>query len=125
MVADLNFPVDIVAVPTVRDDDGLASSSRNRFLSEQERDSALVLWRALRLLKRRADAHEPLDIASATDLVRSAPGVELDYLEVVDPQTLTVWAENCQDTPFTGEALALIAAKVGPVRLIDNIPLGS
>ena len=125
MVADLNFPVDIVAVPTVRDDDGLASSSRNRFLSEQERDSALVLWRALRLLKRRADAHEPLDIASAEELVRSAPGVELDYLEVVDPQTLAVRAENCQDTPFTGEALALIAAKVGPVRLIDNVPLGS
>ncbi|AIY02166.1 pantoate--beta-alanine ligase [Arthrobacter sp. PAMC 25486] len=124
MVADLNFPVDIVAVPTVRDDDGLASSSRNRFLSEQERASALVLSRALRLLKGRADAHEPLDIASAEELVRSAPGVELDYLEVVDPQTLAVRAENCQDTPFTGEALVLIAAKVGPVRLIDNIPLG-
>ncbi|MBP2412866.1 pantoate--beta-alanine ligase [Arthrobacter stackebrandtii] len=125
MAADLNFPVDIVAVPTVRDEDGLASSSRNRFLSEEERDSALVLSRALRLLKRRADAHEPLDIASAEELVRSAPGVELDYLEVVDPQTLAVRAENCQDTPFTGEALALIAAKVGPVRLIDNMPLGS
>ena len=124
MVADLNFPVDIVAVPTVRDEDGLASSSRNRFLSAQERDSALVLSRALRLLKRRADAHEPLDIDSVQELVRSAPGVELDYLEVVDPQTLAVRAENCQDTPFTGEALVLIAAKVGPVRLIDNMPLG-
>lgn len=124
MVADLNFPVDIVAVPTVREEDGLASSSRNRFLSAEERESALVLSRALRLLKRRADAHEPLDIDSAEELVRSAPGVELDYLEVVDPQTLAVRAENCQDTPFTGEALALIAAKVGPVRLIDNMPLG-
>ncbi len=124
MVADLNFPVDIVAVPIVRDEDGLASSSRNRFLSEGDRESALVLSRALRLLKRRADAHEPLDIASAEELVRSAPGVELDYLEVVDPRTLAVRAENCQDTPFTGEALALIAAKVGAVRLIDNMHLG-
>lgn len=124
MVADLNFPVDIVAVPTVRDEDGLALSSRNRFLSAQERESALVLSRALRLLKSRADAHEPLDIASAQALVDSAPGVELDYLEVVDPLTLQVRAENCQDTPFTGEALVLVAAKVGPVRLIDNIPLG-
>lgn len=124
MVADLNFPVDIVAVPTVRDEDGLALSSRNRFLSAQERDSALVLSRALRLLKRRADAHEPLDIDSAQALVDSAPGVELDYLEVVDPLTLQVRAENCQDTPFTGEALVLVAAKVGPVRLIDNMPLG-
>lgn len=125
MVSNLNFPVDVVAVPTVRDEDGLASSSRNRFLSGEERDSALVLSRALRLLKRRADAHEPLDVGSAEALVRSAPGVELDYLEVVDPHTLAVRAENCQDTPFTGEALALIAAKVGPVRLIDNMPLGS
>ncbi|MGP9501977.1 pantoate--beta-alanine ligase [Specibacter sp. AOP5-B1-6] len=124
MVADLNFPADIVAVPTVRDDDGLALSSRNRFLSGQERDSALVLSRALGLLKGRADAHEPLDLSSVEELVRSAPGVELDYLEVVDPRTLAVRAENCQDTPFTGEALALIAAKVGPVRLIDNMPLG-
>lgn len=124
MVADLNFPVDIVAVPTVRDVDGLALSSRNRFLSAQERDSALVLSRALRLLKRHADAHEPLDIASAQALIDSAAGVELDYLEVVDPLTLQVRAENCQDTPFTGEALVLVAAKVGPVRLIDNMPLG-
>ena len=124
MVADLNFPVDIVVVPTVRDEDGLALSSRNQFLSAQERDSALVLSRALRLLNRRADAHEPLDLDSARALVVSAPGVELDYLEVVDPVTLQVRAENCQDTPFTGEALVLIAAKVGPVRLIDNMPLG-
>ncbi|MGO4383659.1 pantoate--beta-alanine ligase [Specibacter sp. RAF43] len=124
MVADLNFPVDIVEVPTVRDPDGLALSSRNRFLSAPERDAALVLWRALRLLGRRADAHEPLDIPSAEALVRSAPGVELDYLEVVDPETLQIRAENCQDTPFTGAAVALIAAKVGPVRLIDNVNLG-
>ena len=124
MVTDLNFPVDIVAVPIVRDEDGLALSSRNRFLSDTERASALVLFRALQLLKRRADAHEPLDTASVEALVRSAPGVELDYLEVVDPRTLAVRAENCQDTPFTGQALALIAARVGQVRLIDNIPLG-
>lgn len=124
MVADLNFPVEIVPVPTVRDRDGLASSSRNRFLSAQERESALVLSRALRLLKSRADAHEPLDVPSAEALIRSAPGVELDYLEVVDPLTLEVRAENCQDTPFTGVALVLVAAQVGPVRLIDNMPLG-
>lgn len=124
MVADLNFPVDIVPVPIVRDDDGLALSSRNRFLSAEERNAALVLSRALRLLRRRADAHEPLDIPSAEELVRMTPGVELDYLEVVDPDTLVVRAENCQDTPFTGRALALIAARVGPVRLIDNVTLG-
>jgi pantoate--beta-alanine ligase len=51
--------------------------------------------------------------------------VELDYLEVVDPRTLEPLAENCRETPFRGEALAIVAAKVGPVRLIDNLPLSS
>jgi pantoate--beta-alanine ligase len=124
MVADLDFPVEIVAVPTARAEDGLALSSRNRFLSEEERDAALVLSRALRLLKSRADRHEPLDPESAVALVESQPLVGLDYFEVVDPETLEPRAENCRETPFTGEALALIAAKVGPVRLIDNMPLG-
>ncbi len=125
MVADLNFPVEIVAVPTVRAEDGLALSSRNRFLSGEEREAALVLSRALRLLEQRANAHEPLDLPSAVELVRSQPLVELDYFDVVDPRTLEPLAENCQDTPFRGEGLAIIAARVGPVRLIDNIPLDS
>ncbi|WP_026556599.1 pantoate--beta-alanine ligase [Arthrobacter sp. 35W] len=124
MVVDMNFPVEIAAVPIVRDADGLALSSRNRFLSDDERQAALVLSRALRLLKERADAHEPLDLESAEALVRSAPGVELDYFEVVDPGTLAPRAENCRETPFTGQALALVAAAVGPVRLIDNMLLG-
>jgi pantoate--beta-alanine ligase len=125
MVADLNFPVDIVGVPTVRADDGLALSSRNRFLSDEERDAALVLSRALRLLEERANAHEPLDLESALALVESQPLVSLDYFDVVDPRTLEPLAENCRETPFRGEGLALIAAKVGPVRLIDNMPLNS
>ena len=125
MVADLNFPVEIVPVPIVRSADGLALSSRNRFLSEGQREAALVLSRALRLIEERANAHEPLDIESAQALVRSQPLVELDYFEVVDPRTLEPLAENCRDTPFRGEGLAIIAAKVGPVRLIDNAPLNS
>jgi pantoate--beta-alanine ligase len=125
MVADLNFPVEIVPVPIVRSADGLALSSRNRFLSEDQREAALVLSRALRLIEERANAHEPLDVESAQALVRSQPLVELDYFEVVDPRTLEPLAENCRDTPFRGEGLAIIAAKVGPVRLIDNAPLNS
>ncbi|CAH0228142.1 pantoate--beta-alanine ligase [Microbacterium sp. Bi128] len=125
MVADLNFPVEIVPVPIVRSADGLALSSRNRFLSEDQREAALVLSRALRLIEERANAHEPLDIESAQALVRSQPLVELDYFEVVDPRTLEPLAENCRDTPFRGEGLAIIAATVGPVRLIDNVPLNS
>jgi pantoate--beta-alanine ligase len=125
MVADLNFPVEIVAVPTVRSDDGLALSSRNRFLSDEEREAALVLSRALRLLEDRANAHEPLDLESAQALVASQPLVRTDYFEVVDPLTLEPLAENCRKVPFRGEALAIIAATVGPVRLIDNVPLSS
>ncbi|MHC6591402.1 4-phosphopantoate--beta-alanine ligase [Arthrobacter sp. C152] len=125
MAADLNFPVEIVGVPTVRSADGLALSSRNRFLSGEEREAALVLSRALRLLEERANAHEPLDLDSAQAMIESQPLVALDYFDVVDPDTLEPLAENCRETPFRGEALALIAAKVGPVRLIDNMPLSS
>ncbi|MBB6406446.1 pantoate--beta-alanine ligase [Arthrobacter sp. AZCC_0090] len=125
MVADLSFPVDIVAVPTVRNAEGLALSSRNRFLSDEEQEAALVLSRALRLLESRALANEPLGLDSAVALVESQPLVKLDYFDVVDPATLEPLAENCQDTPFRGEGLAIIAAKVGPVRLIDNLPLNS
>lgn len=125
MVRDLDFPAEIIAVPTVRTADGLALSSRNRFLTAAEGEAALVLSRALRLLEGRAERHEPLDLDSAVALVTSQPLVELDYFEVVNPSTLEPLAFNCRQTPFTGEALALIAAKVGSVRLIDNAPLGS
>lgn len=123
MVRDLNFPMEIVAVPTVRAADGLALSSRNRFLSGEERDAALVLSRALRLLAGRAGRNEPLDLDSAVALVDSQPLVQTDYFDVVDPLTLEPLAFNCRETPFTGEGLALIAARVGSVRLIDNMPL--
>lgn len=123
MVSDLNFPVEIVPVPTVRAADGLALSSRNRFLSEPERESSLVLSRALRELVGRAQRREPLDLESAVDLVRSVPGVDLDYFEVIDPKSFEPLAENCRASPFQGSALAVLAAKVGAVRLIDNMPL--
>ncbi|GAA1049170.1 pantoate--beta-alanine ligase [Arthrobacter russicus] len=123
MVSDLNFPVEIVPVPTVRAADGLALSSRNRFLSAPEREASLVLSRALRELVGRAQRREPLDLESAVDLVRSVPGVDLDYFEVIDPKSFEPLAENCRDSPFQGSALAVLAAKVGAVRLIDNMPL--
>jgi pantoate--beta-alanine ligase len=124
MAGDLSFPVDVVGVPTVRDPDGLALSSRNRFLSGGERDAALALYRALQLIKARADAHEPLDVESAAAMVASQRLLTLEYLEVVDPETLEPLAFNCRATPFTGQALALAAVRVGSVRLIDNMLLG-
>lgn len=123
MVEDLNYRVRIEAVPIIRDDDGLARSSRNRFLSAAEREGATVLPRALSELARQAAQRLPLGIDEAVELIDSAPYVHLDYLEVVDPRTLEPWAENCRYTPFVGEALALVAARVGAVRLIDNMVL--
>ena len=122
MAADLNFPVEITAVPIVRASDGLAESSRNRFLDGPQRQAALVLSKALEMLRERAAAGKPLDPASAAELVRAQPGVELDYFEVVDPQTLEP-LQDAAEAPLSGPALALVAARVGPVRLIDNTPL--
>ncbi|WP_138445185.1 pantoate--beta-alanine ligase [Sinomonas susongensis] len=125
MVKDLDFPVEVVGVPIVRAEDGLALSSRNQFLDEQDREAALVLSRALRLMDERAAAREPLEPDDAVALIKSQPGVDLDYFEVVDPDTLEPLAFNCRETPFTGEALAIVAARVGGVRLIDNMPLAA
>ncbi|KAD4059639.1 pantoate--beta-alanine ligase [Arthrobacter yangruifuii] len=119
MVADLSFNVEVVGVPIVRAADGLAESSRNRFLDAGQRQAALVLSRALQLLKDRAAAGEPLDLPAAVELVSAQPGVELDYFEVVDPQTLEPLPGDAGQ-PLAGPALALLAARVGPVRLIDN-----
>ncbi|GAA3705532.1 pantoate--beta-alanine ligase [Zhihengliuella alba] len=123
LVKDLDYPVDIRPVPIVRAEDGLALSSRNQFLTAEDREAALVLSRALFLMKERAEARLPLRPDDAVALIESDARVELDYFEVVDPETLEVLAFNCQDTPFTGTGLALVAARVGSVRLIDNMPL--
>lgn len=121
MVADLNLPVEIEAVPTVRDPDGLALSSRNARLAPADRQRALALSRALRAAERavadgRVDAGDVLGAARAEF---AAAGVEPDYVELVDPTTFaSVPAVN-------GNALLAVAARVGDVRLIDNQPLTS
>lgn len=124
MVTDLAYEVDIRSVPIVRNAQGLALSSRNAFLTGPEATAALVLHEALTLIRRRAEKHEPLYLEDAVALIGLQPLVRLDYFELVDPDTLAPLAFNCQDTPFTGEALLLLAAQVGAVRLIDNVPLG-
>ncbi len=117
VVADLNLPVRIIVVPTSRDDDGLARSSRNARLSADERRRALAIPRALR----RAAAA----VAAGTtggDEVRApalaelaAAGIHPEYLAVVDPDTLEHVAE------ITGPVLVVVAARVGTTRLIDNV----
>ncbi|OLE19965.1 MAG: pantoate--beta-alanine ligase [Catenulispora sp. 13_1_20CM_3_70_7] len=127
MVLDLNMPVEIVGVPTVRDPDGLAKSSRNRYLSPEERTTALVLSRALFAGRDvAAAAARPGPVANA-DAVRAAARdvldeaggrISVDYLALVDPRD---FSEVPLD--FTGEAVLAVAARVGTTRLIDNLPL--
>ena len=124
MVKDLNYPVEICSVPIIRSAQGLALSSRNQFLTPEQAEAALVIFRAMNMVKVRADRHEPLFLDDAVALFNAEPLVELDYFELVDPNTLQELAFNCQKTPFSGEGLLLVAAKVGQVRLIDNTPLG-
>lgn len=123
MVEDLDYPVQLRAVPIVRSEEGLALSSRNSLLNEAELKAALVLHRAISLIAGRAARNEPLNLDDAYGLFQMEPLVELDYFVVVNPDTLQELAFNCQDTPFTGEGLILVAAKVGKVRLIDNQPI--
>ena len=120
MVRDLNFPVEIIVGPIVREPDGLAMSSRNAYLDSQQRKAALALHRALVRVQRRFDQGE----TSAAELVAvgkqeftEESSVRLDYLEIVDPETLDPLM-NASDG-----ALVAVAAFVGTTRLIDNIVL--
>lgn len=124
MVKDLNIPVDVCSVPIIRTEQGLALSSRNQFLTPEQAEAALVIYRAMNIIRVRAEKHEPLFLEDVAEIFAREPLVELDYLEVVDPNTLAELAFNCRETPFTGQGLLLVAAKVGEVRLIDNMPLG-
>ena len=118
MVRDIDFPVDIVSVPTVREDDGLAMSSRNMYLTPSDRETALCLSRALRA-GGDAAAYGPSAIRrAAREVLVEEPLALVDYLVLVHPQTLA-------DVPewYRGEALLAVAARVGTTRLIDNTPL--
>ncbi|MDI5969695.1 pantoate--beta-alanine ligase [Streptomyces sp. SL13] len=118
MAADLNFPVRIEAVPTVREPDGLARSSRNRYLSGTERQDAVALSRAL-FAGRDALPGGPAAVRSAARAeLDAAAGVTADYLALVDPATFTDAADD-----HTGPAVLAVAARVGGTRLIDNLPL--
>lgn len=120
MVRDLNFPLELVVCPIVRDPDGLALSSRNAYLSPAQRRQALVLSRALReaeLLAESGEIESHELIAAASAVIATEPQVRIDYLRVVDPDTL----EDIADTSRGG--LVAVAAVVGTTRLIDNVLL--
>ena len=117
MARDLNLPIEIVPCPTVREPDGLALSSRNRYLSPAERQQALALSRALERAEQLVAGGERdgKAIQSAMRGVLTAAGIErIDYVAIADPETLA------EKQTLDGPAIALIAAFVGATRLIDN-----
>jgi pantoate--beta-alanine ligase len=118
MSRDLCLGVDVVGVPTVREADGLALSSRNRYLGPDERRRATALARALRAAQECGPAGATEALAAATARLE-ADHIEPDYLEIRTPELAAV------DAPATGpvEARILVAARVGTTRLIDNLPL--
>jgi pantoate--beta-alanine ligase len=118
MADDLNFPVEVVSVPTVRDADGLALSSRNGYLTDADHVVALTLSRALRAgVEREADGADAVRRA-ARAVLDAEPGVGLDYLALVETIGLTEVPDGT-----TGPALLAVAARVGTTRLIDNVPV--
>jgi pantoate--beta-alanine ligase len=118
MATDLDFPVEIVAVPTVREPDGLALSSRNRYLSAEERTDALALSRALFAGRDALDGGPEAVRKAAAASLAEAGGLAVDYLALIDPADFTEAAPD-----HTGPAVLAVAAKAGSTRLIDNVPL--
>jgi pantoate--beta-alanine ligase len=120
MVADLNLGIEIVVVPTVRESDGLAMSSRNIYLSPGERQAATVLFRALTLARQLRQGGEK-DAGKIrrqmTSLIQKEPLAQIDYVSIADAETLEEL--NLIDRP----ALASLAVRIGKTRLIDNMPL--
>jgi pantoate--beta-alanine ligase len=121
MVRELNWPLELVIVPTVREADGLALSSRNAYLSAEQRQRALALSGALREAHAawRAGERSAAQIEARMRRVFAAvPEVQVEYIAVAEPETLAPVSEVREDT------VVAIAARVGPTRLIDNIVLG-
>jgi pantoate--beta-alanine ligase len=121
MAADLNFPVRIIVAPTLRERDGLAMSSRNKYLAGDLRRQATVLWRAIqkaRAVVKRSKAVPAAKLkASLKQLIKAEPDAKLDYVEFFEPDTLV------PVTKVTRGAHMALAVFVGKTRLIDNARL--
>jgi len=123
LIRDFAFPIDIIASPTIRDENGLALSSRNRYLSENEKNEALAIPTMLFLAKDLLmNGQSPADakMASTLEFQRLAPNMKLDYLDIVDNETFQPKSsfDNRQNSP---SATIIIAARIGATRLIDNL----
>jgi pantoate--beta-alanine ligase len=124
MVRDLNIPVELVACPIVREPDGLAMSSRNRYLSAEQRRQALAIWRGLETagkMARSGEHHAEALLHAVRTVLQQEPALREDYVALVDPDTLLPVAS------IERGGLLAVAVHVGTTRLIDNIllPAGS
>ena len=121
MVKDLNMNLEVITCPTIREEDGLAMSSRNIYMNPEERQSAIVLYRSLMLAQDMYQRGERDAEAIRKEMVRLIKTEELariDYVSVADPATLD------ELDMITGKALVSLAVKFGKTRLIDNVVLG-
>jgi len=120
MVADLNMPLQIVVCPTVRRPDGLAVSSRNRYLTAEQQKDATLIYKSLQECRDMIDAgvtDSRKIITQMQKILTHAPSIRIEYISIVDAVTL-------QDLErITGKVLAAVAVRIGPARLIDNILL--
>ena len=117
MVRDLNFNIDIFAVPTVREDDGLACSSRNQYLNHEERKQAMVLYKALIAAKNAGEKTAKDVVALVQRVINEANFARIDYADVVDAETL-------KPVEAVGaNSVLLLAVFFGKTRLIDNMRL--
>ena len=116
MVYDLNFPINIIGVPIVRESDGLAKSSRNTYLSKEERKAATILYKAIQMGKQTIKHGASADsiINTMTEIINTEPLAKIDYVSVVDANTMQPVHE------ITSPVLVAIAVYIGSTRLIDN-----
>ena len=123
MVADLNLDVEVVVCPTVREKDGMALSSRNRYLNPRERAQATCLYQALLAAKEAVENEKITDAglvkSRMADIIGRAPDARIDYVEIVDPDSLEALDK------LAGEVVAVLAVFLGPARLIDNMILNA
>ncbi|MFA5239691.1 MAG: pantoate--beta-alanine ligase [Phycisphaerae bacterium] len=118
MVADLNMPLKIVVCPTVRQPDGLAVSSRNQYLTAQQKKDAALIYKSLqkcRQLIKDGISNSKTIIAQMRKVLQQAPSIRIEYISIVDAETLR------ELDKITGKVLTAIAVKIGSTRLIDNI----
>jgi len=122
MAANLNMNLEVVVVPTVREPDGLAMSSRNVYLNPQERQAALVLWKSLNLARQlwsKGERKAEIVRQQMASLIQKESLARIEYISIAHPETLEELTEI--DQP----ALVSLAVRVGKTRLIDNVTLGS